>query len=331
MNPLPPFELHRPRTLDEALDFLDRHGRDARLLGGGTDLVVNLRHGLETPAHVVSLNSIDELAGTRRDRSGALRVGALTRLGELIASEAVGRDFPILRQAARTVSGPTLRSMGTLGGNLCLDTRCHWYNQSLSWRRACGFCLKKDGTVCHVAPGSEICWAVYSGDLAPALLTLDASIVLRSARGERTLPLSEFYLQDGAKRFALARDEILTEVVLPPHRASLRGDYRKLRSRASIDFPLAGVAIAGRESTDLTFRDVLVALTAVAPRPFLVPGLAARIEGVSIDDPESLRDIAELVLQAANPLHTGGSFGPAYRRLRVGLFARDGLKSVGQS
>ncbi len=172
---------------------------------------------------------------------------------------------------------------------------------------------------------------MYSGDLAPALLTLDAGIVLRSARGERTLALSEFFLEDGAKRFALRPDEILTEVVLPPHRASLRGYYGKLRCRASIDFPLAGVAITGRVAPDRTFRDVLVALTAVAPRPFLVPGLAARIEGVRVDDGERLRGLAEFVRQSANPLHTGGAFGPAYRRRRVGLFARDGLETLARS
>jgi 4-hydroxybenzoyl-CoA reductase subunit beta len=293
--------------------------------------VVNLRHGLESPAHVVSLNSIAALRRTRRDPSGALGLGALTRLDELIANAAVRREFPVLARAASTVSGPTLRGMGTLGGNICLDTRCHWYNQSVFWRGACGFCLKKDGTACHVAPGSQTCWAVYSGDLAPALLTLEAGIVLRSARGERALPLSEFFLEDGAKRFALEPDEVLTEVVLPPHRASLGGYYGKLRSRASIDYPLAGVAIAGRVAPDRTFRDVLAALTAVAPRPYLVPGLAARIEGLRVDDGERLRGLVELVLQSASPLYTGGAFGPGYRRLRVGLFARDGLATLARS
>ncbi len=141
MNPLPPFQLHRPRALDEALELLARYGSDARLLAGGTDLVVNLRHGLEAPAHVVSLGSIAELRQARRDPAGALRLGALIRLDELIRSEDVRREYPVLSSAAGTVSGPTLRGMGTLGGNVCLDTRCQWYNQSFPWRRGCGFGL----------------------------------------------------------------------------------------------------------------------------------------------------------------------------------------------
>lgn len=331
MNPLPPFRLHRPRTLSDALDLLDRHGADAKLLAGGTDLVVNLRQGLDTPQHVVSLNAIGSLARIRREPGGGLRLGSLTRLAELVEHEDVKRDFPVLARAAAAVSGPILRRMGTLGGNLCLDTRCHWYNQSYAWRRSCGFCLKKDGTVCHVAPGSEICWAVYSGDLAPALLTLEARARLRSARGERVVPLPEFFLEDGARRFALEKDEILTEVIVPPHRASLRGYYGKLRCRASVDYPLAGVAIAGRVSPERAFRQVLVALTAVAPRPFLVPGVAGRLENTCVDDADAMERVAESVLQEADPLHTGGSFGPAYRRLRVGRITRDGLKAVGGS
>src|SRR4029450_1452978 len=146
-----------------------------------------------------------------------------------------------LPRPAGGVAGPTIRNMPTVGVNICLETRCQWYNQSLSWRAACGFCLKKDGEECHVAPGSALCWAVYSGDLAPAFLAIDAEVVAHSVRGARVIPLARFYLEDGLRKFDLAPDEIVTRVRVPCERAGCRGFYGKLRTRGSVDFPLAGV------------------------------------------------------------------------------------------
>jgi len=323
---LPSFRLHRPARLEDALRILREEGDRARPLAGGTDLVVNLRNRLFTPAHVVALGRIHELDGIAHDARSGLRIGALARVADLAAHPAVRRLYPVLAEAANSVAGPTLRQMGTAGGNLCVETRCHWYNQSFYWRRACGFCLKKDGTVCHVAPGSEICLAAYSGDLAPALLALDAEIAIRSVDGERRVPLELFYRDDGARAFDLAPDEIIAEIRVPASRAGLEGVYRKLRSRASIDFPLAGVAVAARVEGG-TLRDVSIGLTAVGPRPFTVPGAREALEGRDLDD-DALKDAARLARRSALPLRTTGALPPAYRKHRVGLFVRDALRTL---
>src|SRR5262249_44030203 len=150
------------------------------------------------------------------DVDGSVRIGALTTITEVARSPFLRREFPVLSSAAATVAGPSLRNVGTLGGNICLDTRCYWYNQSYFWRQSCGFCIKKDGSLCHVAPGSKTCWAVYSGDTAAALLTLNASLLIASSNASRTVSLGDFFVNDGAVRNRLNPGEILTEVIIPP-------------------------------------------------------------------------------------------------------------------
>lgn len=328
MNALPSFDLHRPTDLLTALTLLDQHRSDAKLIAGGTDFVVNLRHGLETPGHVVALSSIPELNVFDADSKSGLRLGALTTVDTLATDPRIRSAYPVLSEAAASVSGPTLRRMGTLGGNLCLDTRCQWYNQSPLWREACGFCLKKEGTVCHVAPGSELCWAVYSGDIAPALLTLDAELVLQHARGERRVPLSKFYFEDGLRKYDLGVNEILTEVRVPASRAGLAGSYHKLRSRAAVDYPLAGVAVSGRVTGTGTLSEVAIGVTAIGPCPMLVREATRFLEGKNLADERLAEVVVEMARRTANPLHTGGGLSPAYRRLRVGLFARDGVRAL---
>jgi 4-hydroxybenzoyl-CoA reductase subunit beta len=325
---LPHFRLHRPSRLAGLLELLAEHGEEARLLAGGTDLVVNQRFRIETPREVIALGGLKELRGLAFDGEAGLRVGALATIGELARDRAVRELFPVLARAAASVSAPTLRAMGTVGGNLCLDTRCHWFNQSLTWRRACGFCMKKDGEVCHVARGSPVCVAAFSADLAPALLTLGARVELRSLRGSREVALDDFYLDDGERRSVLRRDEVLTEVRVPAASAGRAGFYGKLRARGSIDFPLAGVAVSGRLSRHGTFEDAAIALTAVAPRPVLVRGVERLLEGRTADDEERIAEASELARLAATPVATGGLYSPAYRRLRVKLFARDGLRAI---
>lgn len=329
MIALPPFRLHRPSTVGEAARLLSEHRGSAQVLAGGTDLLVNLRQGLSTPDHLIALAGVSGLDRIECSLENGLVVGALTTLDVLASDPAVEELFPVVSKAARTISGPTLRAMGTVGGNLCLDTRCHWYNQSHFWREACGFCLKKDGTVCHVAPGSSLCWAAYSGDLAPAFLVLGAELTIESVRGERQVALDRFFLDDGLKKYDLAPDEIVTRVRVGPDRAGLRGAYEKLRVRGSLDFPLAGVATAARIGPDGTFRDVAMALTAVGPRPFLVEGATELLEGVRADDGDAIERVAHLARRVSNPMRTTWSMQPAYRRLRTGLFARDALREIG--
>jgi len=327
MKTLPPFHLHRPKSLEEATRALAEHAGECRVIAGGTDLVVNLRDRIDIPEHVVSVGAIDELQGIDRDPASSLRLGALSTIREISMHRDIRKRFPVLARAAESVSGPTLRAMGTLGGNLCLDTRCHWFNQSFEWRRGCGFCLKKDGDICHVAKSSSICVATSCGDLAPALLTLGATVTLVSARGSRELALDEFYVDDGTHKFVLEPDEILTEVRVPAAAAGRRGFFGKLRARAAIDYPLASVAVSGSIDGEGRFENTSIALSASGPRPVLLDAVSELVNGRAADE-ETIRGAAEIVYRAANPLKTGGLYSPGYRRLRTRLYARDGLREI---
>src|SRR5512142_710992 len=173
---LPDFKLLRPRTLDEAVALLSKHPGDVQIIAGGTDIIPSMKQRLFTPAFAMDIRGIDELHGVRTLPGRGLEIGALTTLSAIEDSEFIRRNYPVLREAAETVASPVIRNMATIGGNVCLDTRCLWYNQSLQWRRSCGFCIKKDGDLCHVAPGGQKCWAAFSADTPPALLCLEAEL-----------------------------------------------------------------------------------------------------------------------------------------------------------
>ena len=185
---LPTFQLLRPKTLDEALALMARHEGEVKIVAGGTDLLPSMKQKLFTPPYVLDLRGVSELRGIRSTNSG-VEIGALTTLAAIEHSPLIRKDYPVLYQAAKTVASPVLRNMGTIGGNLCLDTRCLWYNQSLLWRQSCGFCLKKDGDLCHVAPGGKFCWATFSGDTPPALLCLGAEIEIAGPAGCAAYPI----------------------------------------------------------------------------------------------------------------------------------------------
>jgi len=319
---LPPFVLLRPRALDDALDHLAQHGPEAMIIAGGTDVVPNLRAGLFAPRALVDIKGISDLKGISFDAEKGLHIGALTTLNEIAESPLVRKHYPVLAEAAATVASPVLRNMGTLGGNLCLDTRCLWYNQSYTWRNSCGFCLKKDGDVCHVAPGGQRCWAVWSSETAPALLALEAELGIASPRGARWLPLDQFYKNDGMDRMRLAKDEIVTGVRVPARTAGLRGSYSKLRVRNSIDYPLAGLAVTMKVE-DGVCRSVRVGLTGVNPAPLLVRDLP-KVLGGQRYSAERVEEAAQTVIRTGKPLKTSVST-PEYRRDILRVFARRAL------
>ena len=345
---LPDFELHRPPTLDEALALLARHAPHAQLLAGGTDLLPSLRQGLFSPAHLIDLGALAPLRGIRMLSDGTLEIGALTTLTAIENSALIRQRYAVLHQAAASVASPVLRNQGTLGGNLCLDTRCLWYNQSLPWRRSCGFCLKKDEPgdksgaapdavstdtlLCHVAPGGNRCWAAFSADTPPALLALDGAIEIASTSSRRLLPLTDFYTGDGIARLHLAPSELLTRVLLPPDAAGRRGLYRKLRVRGSIDYPLAGVAVTlaladpAATNGERRVTRARVALTAVNPAPLLVPDAEPLLLGRALyDDPEAAAAaVADLAARTAKPLTTS-ALTPEYRREMIRVFVRRAL------
>ena len=322
---LPAFELIRPKTLDDAVKALACFGEDAQIVAGGTDLIPSMKQGLFAPSVLLDLKPVRELDLIRFEPDHGLEIGALTRITAMIESRVVAQYFPVLHEAAKTIASPLLRNMGTLGGNLCLDTRCLYYNQSIFWRESLGGCIKKDGSVCHVAPGGQKCWAVFSGDTAPALLALNATVQLAGPQGRRELPLAEFYLNDGIVRMAKSRDEIVTGIRVPPSSAGWSGTYKKLRIRQSIDYPLAGVAVAMLKDNEGNCLAARVAVNAVNPAPRLVN--AAELMKGKPYDPELIEEVAHDALRTGKPLRTSAST-PEYRRQMVRVFVRRALREV---
>ena len=316
MEYMPHFRLHRPATIDEAVTL--RAGEDnARYLAGGTDMVVNIRRGIEDPAALIDLTAVDEMREIREDRDG-IHIGAAVRLSELAGHRAVEQDYAAVAEAAAAVAGPTHRGYGTVGGNLCLDTRCIYYNQSEWWRRSNDYCLKYRGDVCHVAPGGKFCFATFSGDLAPAAMVHDAEVDLVSSGGRRRIALGELYRNDGMDHLTLQPGELVVSLHLPKANASLPSGYAKSRIRGSIDFPLAGAAVALRQ-TDGTVGVLKVALTAVNPYPQMITGTDDFV-GKPFDN-EALDRLREIVRTQAKPMKTT-TVAPWYRRRVVGALAR---------
>ena len=316
---LPQFKLLRPRSLEEAVGHLARHSGNIRVLAGGTDLIPSMSQKLFEPQYVLDIRHIAELKGIRERPGSGVTIGALTTLAAIERSDLLRRRFPVLTEAAATVASPVLRNMGTIGGNICLDTRCLWYNQSLTWRKGCGFCIKKDGNLCHVAPGGTKCWAAFSGDTPPALLCLSAEVEIAGPSGVRRIPLREFYTGLGDNYRKLEPTELLTRVFLPETSADYCGVYRKLRIRGSIDYPLAGVAVAMKRSNGHV-ADALIALTAVNPAPVLVKGATRLLRGKVMH--EALADaVGDLAAKTAKPLTTS-ALTPEYRREMIRVFTK---------
>lgn len=316
MEILPPFRLRRPATVAEAVAARAEH-EDARYVAGGTDLLANIRRGLQPASVLVDLSGVAELGRIERDESG-LRLGAAATLAEVARDQGIARDFPALAEAARSVAGPTHREMGTVGGNLCLDTRCLFYNQSEWWRGSNDYCLKYEGEICHVVPTSKRCYAAYSGDLAPALLVLDAEVEIAGPKGARRMPLADLFRDDGMDHLTLGRDELLVAVRLPAARAGLPSAYVKLRIRRSIDFPLAGIAMS-LALEDGRIHEIRAALTGTNSRPFLLSGTET-LTGRDLDD-DTIEAIGKLVQKQVSPVHTTTT-RPQYRRRAIAAMSR---------
>ena len=316
---LPEFKLLRPRTLKEARQALADHAAEIQIIAGGTDLIPSLRQRLFEPKYVLDIRGIGELRGIHPQKGSGVEIGALTTLTQIEHSDFLRQHYTVLTEAAKTVASPILRNMGTLGGNICLDTRCLWYNQSLTWRKGCGFCIKKDGDLCHVAPGGTKCWAAFSGDTPPALLCLGAEIEIVGPSGARRIPLADFYTKIGDTYKKLERNELVTRIFLPETAANLRGSYFKLRIRGSIDYPLAGVAVALRRN-NAHVEDARVAITAVNPAPLLLRGAREALEGKRVNE-ELAAEIGELAARTAKPLTTS-ALTPEYRREMIRVFTK---------
>ena len=316
MDSMTPFVLHSPKSMAQALALLQAHP-GGRLIAGGTDLLPNLRHGIGAPDPLIDLSGIAE---TRHIRRGAdvWHIGAGVTLQQLELYADIRSEMPALSQAAASIAGPGHRAVATLGGNLCLDTRCVFYNQSEWWRQSNDYCLKHRGDVCHVAPQGGRCHAAWSGDLAPALIALNARVDILGALGPRSIPLADFYVDDGARPLALHAGELVTGVHIAAQPEGMRCGYRKARVRAAIDFPLAGVG-ACIVMTDGVLRDLRVALTGTNSRPFLLEGTEALCGAVVTQ--ELLDALGKLVKKQVNPMRTTAT--PSnYRRQVAAVLAQ---------
>jgi len=298
MMRMPWFRWHAPKSVAEAAKILAGEGPQAMLIAGGTDLVPNMKRRHQTPQALVSVRDI---AGLKvRTNGTGLRLGAARTLTEIVEDADLRAQYRALWQAAAQVATPHLPNTGTLGGNVCLDTRCTYYNQSLEWRKAIDFCLKKDGETCWVATASKRCVAVSSTDTAPALIALGAKVKLVSAQGERELALADLYKNDGIDYLTRRADEILTEIALPDA-AGWRSSYWKLRRRGSFDFPVLGVAAAVKLAPDGVVEDARIVLGAAASRPFLVEKAGAALCGKALTD-EAIAAAAAATASRAKPM-----------------------------
>jgi 4-hydroxybenzoyl-CoA reductase subunit beta len=313
------YAYHRPATVGEAARLLAAHPGKARLIAGGTDLMPNMKHGLFTPGHVIALKQIPELHGIE-ERDGELVIGAAETLSAVAAHPLVRRHFRALAQAAGSVAGPQLRNMGTIGGNLCLDTRCTYYNQTHFWRSALGFCLKKDGDTCHVTKVGKKCVAAHSADTAPVLMTLDAVADLVSADGARTVPVADFFIADGIENTVRGWNEIVVRVRIPLAGARMRTAFAKLRQRQSIDFPLLNLAVAAHLAEGDVVSDMRMVVSALGSRPRVIAGL----DKVAIGKPltaETIEAVAQRAFQQCHPL-TNIIVDPDWRRAMVPVQVR---------
>ena len=322
---LPPVSIVRPATIDEALDAIELDG--ARIVAGGTDLWPNLKRRSQQARVVVDLLSIPGLGDIRFDGE-TLRIGATVKLSTILERQDIRERFPALHRSIASISSPPLRNMATIGGNLCVDTRCTFYNQTEEWRRSIGFCMKERGETCWVATSSPRCWAHSASDAAPMLCALDASVRLVSRREERVIPLAAMYRDDGIEFLAKRPDEILTEILVPlsSDAAHCRSAFWKLRRRHSIDFAVASVAAAVWFDANHAISNASVYLGAVSSSPMAVPGANDMMKGRALDE-----DCVEAVMSAAQKIARpldNTDFAAAWRNRMVRLYTGAALNEI---
>jgi 4-hydroxybenzoyl-CoA reductase subunit beta len=322
---LHPYAYHRPRALGEALDLLASHEGDAMPIAGGTDLVPNMKHKLFTPGHLVSLRALPELRGVERE-NGHVRIGAAETLADVADHADLRRMLPSLTRACGDISGPQLRRVGTIGGNVCLDTRCTYYNQTFFWRDALGFCLKKDGDACHVVKGGTRCVAAHSADAATALMTLAAELDIAGPVGRRTVAIDGFFTSDGVWNRRMEPGELLVGIRIPLPEAGTRFSFQKLRIRDSIDFPLMNLAAAADFDADGRVTNLRMVVSGMGSYPRKLGKVDAAARGNRLD--EAVIDaIAHQAFRQSHPL-TNIPVDADWRRAMVPVLTRRALEEM---
>jgi 4-hydroxybenzoyl-CoA reductase subunit beta len=322
---LPEFTYLQPRSVKQATKALADLGANAMLVAGGTDVYPKMKRGQFTPRHLISLRALHELKGIRQSKEG-LWIGAGESLTAVSSHRLIEKHFPALAHAAESVSTPQLRNMGTIGGNVLVDTRCNYYDQTFFWRQAVGFCMKKDGDICLVAPGSAKCLAIASSDTSPVLVSLGAEAILVSPRGERRVKLEDLYRDDGIDYSTKTNDEVLKGLLIPPESLGWRNVYLKLRRRGSFDFPILGVAATMDTDERGECRHVSVVLTAVASSPKIVPEAMVLLQGkkVTLD---LINAVADLAAKTAHPLDNA-DLDYWYRKRMAKVYTQRALAQV---
>jgi 4-hydroxybenzoyl-CoA reductase subunit beta len=300
MMRLPKFDYRVPREIAEAVKIIAGSGPEGQFVAGGTDLYPNMKRRQQTPKTVISVMRVPELNQIIGDGKTGIRIGASVTLTDIVEHPLINRDYPVVAHAARTISTPILRNMGTIGGNLLLDTRCNYYDQNYEWRKGINFCLKKDGDVCWVAPGSSKCWAVQSSDLVPVMVAIGAKFRLASTLGERIIDAAGFYNDDGIDYLKKRPDELLVDIHLPPLNG-WRASYQKLRRRGAFDFPVLGVAAWIQVDHAGSVKDARLVLGGIAPSPVEVKEAGGALIGNAFDD-DHIQAAAEAAYVKARPL-----------------------------
>ena len=327
MMRLPPFTYLAPVSVGDAVKLIADHGPEAMLVAGGTDLYPNMKRRQFEPTVLVGLRGIRDIVGVSGSARTGMAIGAGTTLIAVSSHAEIARHYPGLAMAAGVVSSPQVRNMATLGGNVCVDTRCNYYNQSYEWRKAVNFCMKKDGDICLVAPGSSRCWAVSSSDTAPMLWSLGASVRLAGPNGERVIPISALYQDDGIRYLAKQPGEVLTAIELPPA-DGWRSTYLKLSRRGAFDFPILGVAVALRMDGE-TVREAAITLGAVASQPRPTPAAAALLVGERLT-PELIDRVADAAYKPSKPLDNTDLTHP-YRKKMTRVFVARALRQLAEA
>ena len=322
---LPVFTAAFAGSVEEAVALKAKHGAAAAYVAGGTDLYPNMKRRQQTPAVVIHVRGIAELSGLEVTPEGSLRIGAGVSLSRLIRHPLVRSQWPVLSEAAATISTPILQNMGTVGGNLLLDTRCNYYDQNYEWRKAIDFCMKKDGKICWVAPSSPRCWAVQSSDLAPVMISLGAQVRLRGPGGERMIPAASLYFDDGMRFLTKHQDELLLGMEIPPLEGA-RAAYLKLRRRGAFDFPVLGVAAWARFSSGGIVEDCRVVLGAVGSFPKLSAEARDAVQGRALTE-EVLDAASRAAARPAKPLDNT-DFTIGWRKDMVPVYVRRALAAL---
>jgi 4-hydroxybenzoyl-CoA reductase subunit beta len=323
MMRLPPFRFYSPASISEAAKILADEGPEARLLAGGTALLPNMKRGQQKPKTLVSLRRIESL---RQFSNGSgLTLGAGLTLTNIVENETIREHYSGLWQAASQVASPQLRNMGTIGGNICLDTRCNFYDQSEDWRKAINYCLKKDGEICWVVTKSKTCRAVSSTDTAPALISLGARVRLVSAKGERVIDLKDFYRDDGTDYMVRRPDEILTEIILDPMNG-WRSTYQKLRRRGSIDFPILSVAAAIRTDKSGIIEEAQIVLGAVASRPLVSSETSDFLIGRKLDQ-DVIEEAGRIAARPVKPVNNT-DLDALWRKKMIPVYVHHALQEL---